>query len=55
MPFQQKIYETIFFERIVSGVLDGTEKPAEGCGIGRRPKGIWLSNSPGRKEDIEDK
>jgi hypothetical protein len=55
MPFEQKIYEAVFFQCVVCGVLNGTEKPAEGSGISGGPKGIWLSNTPRRKEDVKNK
>ena len=54
MPFEQKIYEAVLFQRIICGVVNGIEKPAEGCGISGRPKGIWMSNTSGRKEDVKD-
>ena len=54
MPFQQKIYKAVLFQRVIRGFLDGAEKATKGLGISRRPEGIWLSHTPGRKKYVED-
>lgn len=55
MPLEQEVNEAVLFERIVRGVFNRVEEPAEGLGIGWRPKGIWLPHTPRREENIEYK
>ncbi len=53
MPLEQEIDEAVFFQGVVRRLFNSVEEPAEGVGIGGRPKGIWLSYTPGRKENVE--
>lgn len=55
MPLEQEVNEAVLFQGIVHGVFNSVEEPAERLGIGWRPKGIWLSYTPGRKENVEYK
>ena len=55
MPFEQEVNEAVLFQGVVRGVFDSVKEPAEGLGIGWRPKGIWLSYTPRRKENVEYK
>jgi hypothetical protein len=54
MPLEQEINEAVFFQGIVRRVFNGIEELAEGLGIGGRPKGIWLSDTPRRKENVKN-
>jgi hypothetical protein len=54
MPLEQEINKAVLFQGIVSRVFNSIEESAEGLGIGGRPKGIWLSYTPGRKEDVKN-
>lgn len=55
MPLEQEVNEAVLFQRIVRGVFNSVEEPAEGLGIGWRPKSIRLSYTPRRKENVEYK
>lgn len=53
MPLEQEVNEAVLFQGIVRGVFNSVEEPAEGLGIGWRPKGIWLPYTPRRQENVE--
>ena len=53
MPFEQEVNETVLFQGIVRGVFNSVEEPTERLRICRRPKGIWVPYTSGRKENVE--